>query len=101
MIVSKLKWGGSGIFGSSVAVQTQSKCPLLTAFSFLLLSLSPLITFLPEGFIWGFEILHGLLTHKNIRIPIKKYGHPPFPLQYANFGRTRGDVWKQLYRHAG
>jgi hypothetical protein len=30
---------------------------------------------------YGFEILHGLLSHKNIRIPInnKKFGDPPYP----------------------
>ena len=35
--------------------------------------------------------MHGLLIHKNIRIPLKKIiGDPPFLLHYAILGRTKG-----------
>ena len=55
---------------------------------FLFISSSLLI--LPEGVVVGSEILRGLLTHKNIRISIKKnIRGPPLPPHYAIFGRTK------------
>ena len=46
----------------------------------------------PEGVVVVFIFLHGLLTNKNIRIPInnKKVGDPPYPPHYHIFGGTRG-----------
>ena len=47
----------------------------------------------------GFKILHGLLSHKNIRIPIKKIiGDPPSPPHYAIFVRTKGVFSKNCPR---
>ena len=44
-----------------------------------------------KGLSWGLEILHGLLTHRNIRIPMKKnFGDPPYPPKKGHFGRTKG-----------
>jgi hypothetical protein len=38
---------------------------------------------------YGFEILHGLLSNKHIRIPTKKkLGDPPLPSDYGIFGGT-------------
>jgi hypothetical protein len=38
---------------------------------------------------YGFEILHGLLSNKNSRIPTKKkLGGPPLPSDYGIFGGT-------------
>ena len=40
------------------------------------------IGFSPKGLCYNFEILHGLLTNKIIRIPMKKnFGDPPSPLK--------------------
>ena len=43
------------------------------------------------GFCYGFEILHGLLTNKIIRIPIKNYfGDPPTPSKKPILGEQKG-----------
>ena len=38
----------------------------------------------------GFKIVHGLLSNKNFRIPIKKNKGPPYPAHFAVLGRKRG-----------
>ena len=49
--------------------------------------------FSQKGLCYSFEILHGLLTHKNNRIPMKKnFGDPPYPPKKAYFGRTRAKM---------
>jgi hypothetical protein len=71
----------------------------LALFFFLSSSLSPgpLLFYQKEGR-QGFEILYGLLSDKNIRIPIKKklWG-PPLPPHYDIFGRTRGGILKSCH----
>jgi hypothetical protein len=55
-----------------------------------LFSLSPLLFYQKEGS-YGFEIFHGLLSHKNIRIPIKKtLGTPPTPRTMTYLGGQGG-----------
>jgi hypothetical protein len=57
-------------------------------FSPLSLFLPGSLLILPEGV---FEILHRLLSNKNIRIPTKKkFRDPPYTPHYAIFGRKRG-----------
>jgi hypothetical protein len=46
------------------------------------------LSFLPEGVIVGFEILYGLLMHKN---------GSPFPPHYAIFGQKKGKIFKSCY----
>ena len=47
-----------------------------------------------KGLCCSFEILQGLLSNKNIRIPMKiNFGDPPpRPLQKADFGRTKAEM---------
>ena len=49
---------------------------------------SPIVTFVSKGS----EILHGLLTHKNIRIPLKKL----VPPHNANVWRTNEGNFEKL-----
>jgi hypothetical protein len=60
--------------------------------SFFFLSFFMPYLFSQKGLSWGSKTLHGLLTHKNIRIPIKKNnsGTPPTPLTMLYLGGLRG-----------
>ena len=53
-------------------------------------SLLPQLLFSQRGLSYDFEILHGLLNNKNIRVPIKKKLRAPLPPHYANFGQNMG-----------
>ena len=56
-----------------------------------LLHVSATVAKITEGVVVVF--LHGFLTIKNIRIPIKKnVGDPPYPTHYVIFGRTSGGM---------
>ena len=52
----------------------------------------PLLLFSNKGVSKGSEILHGLLTHKNIRIPLKKL----VPPHNANVWRTNEGNFEKL-----
>ena len=66
---------------------------------FLLLFLIPLFK-TPEGVVIGIQNFAGLLTPKNIRIPIKKnIGGPPYPPHYAIFECTKGGNFKSCPWH--
>ena len=47
-----------------------------------------MVRFSQKGLYYSFGILHGLLTHKNNRIPMreKKFGNPPTPLKKPVLG---------------
>ena len=54
---------------------TPLKKPILVA------QKTKMICFSQKGLWYSFEILHGLLSNKNIRNPMKKYfGEPPYTL---------------------
>ena len=61
----------------------------------------PKARFWAEGPFWSFEILHGLLTHKNIRIPMKKkhLGTPLPPLKRVILGEQKG--WRRVLKAKG
>ena len=50
--------------------------------------------FSQKGLCYSFDILQGLLSNKNIRIPMreKNFGGPPYPLIKADFGRTKAEM---------
>ena len=58
--------------------------------------------FSQKGLCYSFEILQGLLSNKNIKIPMKKIfgGFPLYP-QSTLFWPEKGEIWwNQLCRHA-
>ena len=61
--------------------------------SFLLFFLPPLLN-RHKGVWQDFDFLHGLLTHKNMSILMKKkkFGDPPQPPKKADFGRTKAKM---------
>ena len=76
----------SGVRLLPLGVEGRTQWLLLNVFSS-----SPLHHLFPQkGLYQDFEILHGLLTNNNIKIPHKNNQGPPLPPQYAIFGRTRG-----------
>jgi hypothetical protein len=74
---------GGGGFRVLACADTGSETPLGVCQYFLSLSFSLLgsLLFSQKEVSYGFEILHGLISNKNIRIPTPKnfWGTPPFP----------------------
>ena len=50
--------------------------------------------FAQKGLYYSFEILQGLLSNKNIKIPMREkiLGDPPLPPKKADFGRGKAEM---------
>ena len=78
--LSSVSWTRNGIGPSGLRGCHGTKCPLLTVFFLFLLLSSAGLLFSQKGLLRGSEILHGVLTHKKIRVGgEEKHDRPPLP----------------------
>ena len=84
------KIGPSSVLALPFGIAGRTKWQLLTALFSPPPPLSQVFTFLPKGLFQGYDILHGLLSQKKIRILDKqKCQGPLFLPHHAMFGFSK------------
>ena len=91
--IRKASWLKNGYIRFLLVREKCARCSWALQAEFLVtIYFLPLLLFSKKGVSKGSEILHGLLTHKNIRIPLKKL----VPPHNANVWRTNEGNFEKL-----